>query len=801
MEMQGEANFSPGFSKKAEGMLLDCDYETKNGESRIQLYIRSRKGIEKREETSFKPYFFVVLDSEKSVQNLEKFEFEGGFRALKVEKVKKENAEHAYKLSFQSTEQLVKAREQVKEVEGVLERREYDIPFVKRFLIDEKIRPFDGIEWKDGKAKSFESKEKPNWAAIDIETANWTEENEIVFSGAEKDPILMISYVDNDEEIVYSYHPGLKGVPFCQVFDSEKEMLEAFARKIAEKSPHALLSYNGDQFDFPYLRDRAKALGTKFEIFGEAPKTRKYGLTVETETKGIPHIDVYKVMLFLARVGAVDFVKFDLETVYEKIFGEQKLDLDYKDFKQYWEKGGKKLHELAEYNKQDSKAVWKLANEFLPMFVELSKLTRIPLQEVTRHSTGNLVEQMLLLKSFELNVLAPNKPHGSEMDARSGNRFSGALVKEPTPGVHENIAVLDFKSYHPSIVISHNIGPDTVNCSCCPGKDFCEQKKSIVALVCEDILKKRVQEKAEMKKQKEGSQAYKTLDARQYALKIVLNSVYGYLGFAGSRWYNAKVMQTIYKFVRDYISSAIEKAEGEGFQVIYSDTDSMMIVMGAHSEAEVRKFVQSVNRSLPAPMELELDKIYKRGIFVTKRGEDSAAKKRYALIDQNGSLKIVGFEYVRRDWSGIAKETQKEVIQAVLEEGKPEKAVEIVRKAVQKLQSGKALNKELVVYTQIQKPLKQYDVANPAVWAAKKGVEKGKRIGVGSIVGFIITKKGKSISEKAELEEFVKEGNYDASYYIENQVLPSVIKILRELGYSETDLLHGGKQTGLAVFK
>ena len=65
---------------------------------------------------------------------------------------------------------------------------------------------------------------------------------------------------------------------------------------------------------------------------------------------------------------------------------------------------------------------------------------------------------------------------------------------------------------------------------------------------------------------------------------------------------------------------------------------------------------------------------------------------------------------------------------------------------------------------------------------------------------YIVTRTGKSISDKAELEEFVNEGDYDADYYISHQVLPAVEKIVQELGYSEQDLLHGGKQSSLSKF-
>ena len=160
----------------------------------------------------------------------------------------------------------------------------------------------------------------------------------------------------------------------------------------------------------------------------------------------------------------------------------------------------------------------------------------------------------------------------------------------------------------------------------------------------------------------------------------------------------------------------------------------------------------------------------------------------------------MGFEYVRRDWSGIAKETQKEVLEAVLKEGNPKKAAEIIKKKIEHLKSGKAKKKELIIMTQLQKNVGEYAVDAPQVSAVKKAMARGKKIGVGAMLSYIITKAGKGISDKAELEEFVQEGNYDADYYIENQLLPAVMRIMEELGYSKEDLEKGGKQKTLNMF-
>ncbi|MCX6803833.1 MAG: hypothetical protein NTY48_04665 [Candidatus Diapherotrites archaeon] len=244
-------------------------------------------------------------------------------------------------------------------------------------------------------------------------------------------------------------------------------------------------------------------------------------------------------------------------------------------------------------------------------------------------------------------------------------------------------------------------------------------------------------------------------------------------------------------------------------QVLLHNTDSTFLLMQKKTKTDVEEFVESVNKALPEDMELEVDGFYKRGIFVTKK-EGGAAKKKYALLDDKENLKIVGFEYVRRDWCNIAKETQKKVLEMVLSEGKPEKAITYVKQVLKDLKEGKVPKKELEIMTLLQREPKDYDAIGPHVAAAQKAISRGKELGVGSMLSFIITKGGKgegrggkskeSISDKAELEEYVSEGDYDADYYIENQVLPAVLKIIQELGYSKEDLIHGGKQTGLSAW-
>jgi DNA polymerase Pol2 len=500
-------------------------------------------------------------------------------------------------------------------------------------------------------------------------------------------------------------------------------------------------------------------------------------------------------------------VKFGLESVALSLFGDDKNKITHEEINEIW-KTGKGLKELAKYCIEDSETALKIAERYAPLMAEISKLVKQTLFETGRSSASMLVEYLLMNKAIVEKKIAPNKPGDEETRQRIMQTFKGGYVKEPIPGLHERLAVLDFSSLHPSIMISHNVSPETLDCkhkACQKNKApnnhwFCTKEEGFLSGILKELFETRMGIKKQLRELKKEGKHDLLLDGRQHALKILMNSFYGYLGYARSRWFSRECASAVTAWSRHYVQEVLAKAEKQGFESLYGDTDSAFLLMPEEKkEKDVEEFVEEINKSLPGVMNLELEGFFKRGIFVTKESGEGA-KKKYALIDYNNKLKIVGFEYVRRDWSGVAKETQRQVITAVLEEGHPEKAAQIVKETINRLRSGKAKKSELVILTQLKKPLEKYAAIGPHVAAAKKAVERGREMEVGSVIAYVITRSGKSISDRAQLEEYVKEGNYDSEYYIENQVMPAVIKIMRELGYNKQDLIQGGKQSKLGAF-
>jgi DNA polymerase I len=171
------------------------------------------------------------------------------------------------------------------------------------------------------------------------------------------------------------------------------------------------------------------------------------------------------------------------------------------------------------------------------------------------------------------------------------------------------------------------------------------------------------------------------------------------------------------------------------------------------------------------------------------------------LLDEGGNLIIKGFQSVRRDWSKISKDVQVRVLHAILIDNSVDKAVSIIKETINRLKEGDVRIDEIVIHTQLTRRVENYDSIGPHVAAVIKAQKGGFSFEPGQIIKFIVTKGEGSISDRSYiLKEYLdKELEYDADYYIDNQVLPAVEKIFEVLGYSK-DELKGKVQTTLSGF-
>ncbi|MFH1403292.1 MAG: DNA-directed DNA polymerase [Candidatus Altiarchaeota archaeon] len=765
--------------------LLDSDYVTRDEKPVIRLYYKSGKGREIVEVTDFEPYFYALSNDVESLAGLVG-KLDGVVKTERVSRIVDGRGMGVLKVVVTQPKEVPRLRGEVAMTQGCRGVREADIPFARRYITDSGILPMENAE-----------NVEINVAAIDIEVYNARGE-----PVASRDPVIMISYADTKGlERVWTYDVDGVRQDFVEVLADEKAIIQKLVDTIREQEVDILTGYNTDNFDFPYLNDRAEKhkieLNMGFE--GQAIRIERRGMNNGVRITGRPHVDMYPVCR-----SVFNLPRYTLEDVYASMFGEEKIDVKAGEMHEIWDsKDPDRLAEFLEYSMSDAKSTLMIALRMLPLEYELSKVVRQPLYEVSRMSSSQRVEYLLVSESFKQGRIVPNRPSDDEYADRNDGKYEGAYVVDPVRGIHDNIILFDFRSLYPSIIISHNVDPDTLNCSCCSGENksptgdhYCIKTRGFIPGVLEKLIQHRMDVKKRMKQETEAARK-SLLDVEQQALKLLANSMYGYYGFQRARWYCRECASSITAWGRDYIHKVIKDAGENGFNVVYGDTDSVYLTLPDMEDTDEiisrsKEFQKKVNAKLPEAMDLEFEGFYPRGVFITK--------KRYALIDLDGKLSIKGLETRRRDWAEIAKETQKKVLDAILKDRDPEKAAEIVKGEVQRIKSGEVPLKELTINTQMTRNIGGYVSEGPHVTAAKKAMKDGREFKQGDIITYVITRRGESISDRARLVESIGEGDYDPDYYINNQLLPAVMRILEALGYTEDELKGLGKQMTLDSF-
>ncbi|MFH0956951.1 MAG: DNA-directed DNA polymerase [Candidatus Aenigmatarchaeota archaeon] len=766
------------------------------------------------EDRSFRPYFYV--EPREGMKEKELEDLAARLSQLQSEGMRPERVEVAKKKSFGQEKDLVRMTlprpsdverfaDMLKDWKDVKAKHEHTISFCRRYMLDRGVVP---LGWMEAEGKEAAGERYGTLEVSYLRPAEGPEPKlsvlafdiELVEEGDEE-KIIMVSVKDNRGfRKVISYKKA--NVDFLEVVAGEKELIERLCEVVMERDPDVMVTYNGDRFDFRHLSDRAAKHGLKLAMgrTGSAASFRKRGRIYAAWVEGRIHVDLFS---FVENIlsGSLASESLSLDSVAREIIGMGKRKMEWEDLQRSWEESTG-LEQLVKYCMRDSELTLSLAKALLPQMSELSRITGQTLFDSSRMTYSQLVEWLLIRKAGEAGELIPNRPKYEEIEIRRrATPYTGGYVYPPKEGIHRNIALLDFMSLYPSITITHNVSPETLYCQCVGGDKsggvhkvpeegyyYCKGHEGFVTKTVRELVEKRRAIKKEMAAMDEESDDYRLADSRQSALKVLANAIYGYYGYAGSRWYSRVCAQSITAWGRYYIHKVIGKAEKMGYEVVYGDTDSLFVKVSSGKDA--KGLLDEINGTLPGAMALELQDVYPAGIFVpSKTGQ--TAKKRYALIDTDGEITVRGFELVRRDWSMIARETQEKVLLAILRDRSPKEALRVARKAVSAVEKEKAPIGKMVIRSQLTRPIKEYEQIGPHVVAARKSLARGRPVARGSLIAYVVTKGTGSISDRAEPAEDAQ--NYDPDYYVNNQVVPAAMRVLAGLGFTEDDILGGGE--------
>ncbi|MFT7615747.1 MAG: DNA polymerase elongation subunit (family B) [Candidatus Woesearchaeota archaeon] len=690
---------------------------------------------------------------------------------------------------------------------------EWDIPFIRKFLVDNQVTPLQAydVEIQDRTITSWAPAKKEtsfkdfNLIAIDIET--YAKEKRI---NTKINPILSIAIYSHKHEEVLTWTKKESKHKYVTNCKNEKEMLELFNTRMKEISCDFICGYNSDGFDMPYIQDRCDVHKVELSFTKENTGFNfTGGKQPSAHCRGTPHIDIFTFIRTNLRTN-LKTTSLSLNAVSKELLDNQKVDVDINDLYDAWDKQDMdRLDVFLEYNLHDTRLTWQLVEHLYANIAEFMRLIPVPVQDITRMAYSQLVENYLINRSREYNVLVPNKAIGDELKERMQQPMNeGAFVFKPTPGLYNNIAVFDFQSLYPSIIASLNIdkgamtktGNESDRVPEYDGKLYFTKKPvGFIPQVIGDIIKRRIELKSQIKKEKNAAMKA-LLAARIYNLKILANSMYGYLSFVHARWYSNECGGATTAYARHYIKLTIEMAKKDGFNVIYGDTDSVFLALGDKTTKDALTFVETLNKTLPGIMELQFEDEFTSGIFVGAKNGTGGAKKRYALRAKSGEFKIAGFEMVRNDWSQLAKRTQREVVEILLNEQNKEKAFAHIKDVIKAVLAGKIDREDLIMHSKLSRDVNEYTSNLPHVVIAKQMIAKGDTLGRGSNIPYLVVKGKGSLFERVKIPSETQDNEIDEEYYINNQVVPVVESIMAVFGYKKEDFTNAAKQNSLDSF-
>jgi len=482
----------------------------------------------------------------------------------------------------------------------------------------------------------------------------------------------------------------LEGIKL-EYYESEKELINEVFKVLSEYP--VVLTFNGDDFDLRYLWHRALKLGfTREEIpieLGRDSASLKYGI----------HIDLYK-FFFNKSIQVYAFGQKYREITLDEV-GKAILQTGKKEIKLPVSELSYK--ELASYCFRDAEIVLNLTtfneNLVMKLITILSRISFMPMEEITRQGVSSWIRSMLNNEHRKRNYLIPRPEDILKLKGKTvteaiikGKKYKGAIVVEPIPGIHFNVAVLDFASLYPSIIRNWNLGYETILCphedeecknNLVPGTPHwvCKKRRAIESILIGSLRDLRVNWYKPKSKDKSLPPALRDLyNVVQNALKVVLNASYGVFGAERFAYYCPPVAEATAAIGRYAINQTIKQAESLGLRIFYGDTDSIFI--GNPTYEQLKKLTEWSRENLK--MDLEVDKNY-RYLALSSR------KKNYLGVYPDGSVDIKGLTGKKRHIPEFLKKAfykMIEILSEVKSEEEFEKAKERIKEIIKKMLFG-----------------------------------------------------------------------------------------------------------------
>jgi DNA polymerase-2 len=414
--------------------------------------------------------------------------------------------------------------------------------------------------------------------------------------------------------------------------------------------------------------------------------------------------------------------------------------------------------------------------------IELSRLAKIPIQRMARTSPGSAMSSMQMDRAIKEGILIPltkSEPEAYKTALELLVIDKGGLTFQPQVGAFEQVAELDFASMYPSIMTRYNISPETVLCSCCSnsfvpeaGYNLCRRRRGLTPLTLEPLLERRKRYKKAMRESEDEKQRERN-DSRQTAIKWMLVSCFGYLGYKNARFGRIEAHEATTAYGREMLLRAKEITEAAGFKVLHALTDSLWIKLTETTEAELLALCERITQA--TKIEMSLEGIYKWIVFLPSKVDNTRpVAVRYYGVFTDGKLKLRGLACRRSDMPEFVKAAQWEMIRAVAKAATLEERFELIQQAelilrerIDVLEQGVVDPQELLMKRTLTRDVEEYKVETRTALAARQLKRAGVRTHAGERVRYLITDaRAKDKANRVRAEEIDRGKGYDAEEYI-----------------------------------
>jgi DNA polymerase I len=592
--------------------------------------------------------------------------------------------------------------------------------------------------------------------------------------------------------------PNIK-IKFYELSEEKKMLEDAF--EIIKTFPF-VLTYNGDEFDLPYLYNRAERLGIKNS---ENPF---YMMRDSATLKEGVHLDLYKILSnrsFQIYVFSQKYTDFSLNSVSKALLGKEKIDygLEFDELS---------LYQTANYCYNDALLTYELTSFnkdlLIDILVIIARIGRMPMDDIARLGVSQWIRSLLYYEHRRRNCIIPKREdlqkrsEGVMSDAViKDKKYRGGLVVEPKEGIHFDVVVMDFASLYPSIIKVRNLSYETVRCGheeckkeIIPQTNHwaCSKKNGLTSLIIGSLRDLRVNYyKSLSKKETLTDDQRQQYTVVSQALKVILNASYGVMGAEIFPLYFLPVAEATTAIGRHTILETIKKCEAVGINVLYGDTDSLFLKNPTPEQIQI--IVEQAKKD--HGVDLEIDKTYRYCVL-------SNRKKNYLGVTKSGKVDVKGLTGKKSHTPAFIKKLFYELVEILSKVQTMDDFVNAKQQISEKISiCGKKVEakeiplEDLTFNVMLSKAPSEYVKTIPQHIRAAKQLESIREIKKGDKISFIkiLNKPGVKPVELAKKEEI------DSKKYME--FMESTLEqITSSMDLDFDTMLGKPKQTGLDEF-